>query len=104
MNPSSRRWDREPETEYNTKYFDLRESGYTGPIDENGDAVTTGGDARILRDLAAARGEDTGWWTGEEPELGWDQGPGVRPRAVAAGLVLVVVILVVITGISHLRP
>lgn len=35
----SRRWDREPETEKDRKFFDLRESGYTGPIDQDGNAV-----------------------------------------------------------------
>jgi hypothetical protein len=37
---STRRVDGKPETEADRKFFDLRESGYTGPIDQNGDMVT----------------------------------------------------------------
>ncbi len=37
---SSRRWDRGPETERDTRFFDLRESGYDGWIDQDGRAVT----------------------------------------------------------------
>lgn len=33
---SSRRWDRKPETPADTRLCDLRESGYTGPIDQDG--------------------------------------------------------------------
>lgn len=32
----TRRWDGQPETEADTRFFDLRQSGYTGPIDQNG--------------------------------------------------------------------
>lgn len=32
----TRRVDRRPETEADRKFFDLRESGYTGPIDQDG--------------------------------------------------------------------
>jgi hypothetical protein len=35
----SRRRDREPETEADKRFFDLRESGYTGPIDQDGKRV-----------------------------------------------------------------
>lgn len=35
----SRRWDGEPESEADRKFFDLRASGYRGPIDEKGNAV-----------------------------------------------------------------
>jgi len=35
----SRRWDRKPETEAETRFFDLRESGYDGPIDRHGYAT-----------------------------------------------------------------
>lgn len=34
--PASRRWDREPETAADKRFFDLRESGYRGPIDQDG--------------------------------------------------------------------
>jgi hypothetical protein len=58
---SSRRWDATPETSRDRKCFDLRESGYTGPIDSNGNAVTTGPDAETLRRTALARGEEVTW-------------------------------------------
>lgn len=32
----SRNWDRSPETEKDSRFHDLRESGYTGWIDQNG--------------------------------------------------------------------
>lgn len=58
---SSRRWDGTPETSRDRKFFDLRESGYTGPIDQDGNKVTTGPDAEILRRTALARGEEVTW-------------------------------------------
>jgi hypothetical protein len=36
---SSRRLDGEPETEADARFFDLRTSGYMGPIDQDGNAV-----------------------------------------------------------------
>lgn len=36
---SSRRADDKPETAADKKFFDLRESGYKGPVDHNGNAV-----------------------------------------------------------------
>jgi hypothetical protein len=35
----SRRADGKPETAKDKKFFDLRESGFTGPIDHNGNPV-----------------------------------------------------------------
>ncbi len=35
----SRRWDKQPETEKERKFFDLRESGYKGWIDQDGRAA-----------------------------------------------------------------
>ncbi|WP_213457259.1 hypothetical protein [Rhizomonospora bruguierae] len=35
----SRRWDGQPESEADRRFFDLRESGYTGWIDQDGYAV-----------------------------------------------------------------
>lgn len=61
---TSRRWDGEPETAAQARFFDLREAGYMGPIDQDGRADTSSSDAALLRDMAAARGEDTSWWTG----------------------------------------
>lgn len=36
MGKQSRRWDGEPETKADRKFFDLRESGYKGSIDQDG--------------------------------------------------------------------
>jgi len=36
----SRNWDRSPETEADKRFHDLRESGFAGPIDQDGYAVT----------------------------------------------------------------
>ena len=57
----SRRWDGEPETEFDRKFFDLRESGYTGPINDRGEADTTSEAAGILRRMAEQRGEAVDW-------------------------------------------
>ncbi len=35
----TRRWDGEAETEADERFFDLRESGYKGPIDQDGHRV-----------------------------------------------------------------
>jgi hypothetical protein len=32
----TRRWDGKPESKADRKFFDLRESGYKGPIDQDG--------------------------------------------------------------------
>lgn len=47
----TRRVDGKPETAADRKFFDLRESGYTGWIDHNGNAVKDG------NEVQAARGE-----------------------------------------------
>lgn len=39
MAKDSRRADGKPETAKDKKFFDLRESGFTGPIDQGGNAV-----------------------------------------------------------------
>ncbi len=61
MTRTSRNWDRSPETARDTRFHDLRDSGYTGPIDQDGNAVTTGPDADILRRMAEKRGETVDW-------------------------------------------
>lgn len=38
----TRRVDGKPETDADRRFFDLRESGYTGPIDQDGQKVTSG--------------------------------------------------------------
>ncbi len=48
----TRRVDGEPETAADTRFFDLRESGYDGPIDQDGYKVTSG---RAVEILAAMR-------------------------------------------------
>lgn len=48
----TRRVDGRPETAADTRFFDLRESGYKGPIDQDGYKVTGGPAAEAL---AAAR-------------------------------------------------
>ncbi|KDN23218.1 hypothetical protein [Amycolatopsis rifamycinica] len=53
MPATSRRFDGKPETAADTRFFDLRESGYRGPIDQDGHRVTTGRAKEILDALAA---------------------------------------------------
>ena len=36
MSTSSRLWDRQPETDADRRFFDARESGFRGPIDQDG--------------------------------------------------------------------
>lgn len=52
-NKGSRTWDGSPETPGETRFFDLRESGYTGWIDQDGYAVAcpSCGQAGCTRDL-----------------------------------------------------
>lgn len=45
---STRRTDGKPETAKDRKFFDLRESGYTGPIDQDGNKATSGRAFEIL--------------------------------------------------------
>lgn len=51
MANESRRADGKPETGADTRFFDLREGGYDGPVDQNGDKVTEGRAFEILRDM-----------------------------------------------------
>jgi hypothetical protein len=57
----TRRPDGKPETPADTRFFDLRESGYTGPIDQDGRKDTTSEGASILRRMAQRRGERPNW-------------------------------------------
>ena len=59
--PKSRRFDGKPETAADKRFFDLRESGYKGPIDQDGRKDTTSEGAEILRRMAQRRGEKTDW-------------------------------------------
>lgn len=47
----SRRSDGKPETEKDKKFFDLRESGYKGPIDQDGNEDRESKIARLLNTL-----------------------------------------------------
>ncbi|WP_340687800.1 hypothetical protein LCL61_17520 [Amycolatopsis coloradensis] len=57
----SRRFDGKPESAADSRFFDLRESGYTGPIDQDGRPVTSGRAVEILTALREAT-----------PKGGWD--------------------------------
>jgi hypothetical protein len=43
------------------KFFALRDAGYKGPIDQNGNKDTTSEAAQILRRMAQRRGEHIDW-------------------------------------------
>jgi hypothetical protein len=58
---ATRRFDGLPETDADRRFFDLREAGWTGPIDHNGYADTESEAAEILRDIARRRGERPTW-------------------------------------------
>ena len=47
----TRRVDGKPETDADQRFFDLRESGYTGPVDQDGRKVTGGPAVKILAAL-----------------------------------------------------
>jgi hypothetical protein len=49
---TTRRTDGKPETAADRRFFDLRKSGYTGPIDQDGRKAT---DPRVLAALADLR-------------------------------------------------
>jgi hypothetical protein len=44
----TRRPDGRPETAADTRFFDLRESGYDGPVDQDGRKVTSGQAVDVL--------------------------------------------------------
>jgi hypothetical protein len=46
MAKNTRRVDGKPETAKDKRFFDLRESGYKGPIDQDGRAVMTRTDGK----------------------------------------------------------
>lgn len=50
-----------PLTERDRRFFALRESGWTGPIDKDGYPDTTSADAGTLRRMAQDRGETVTW-------------------------------------------
>jgi hypothetical protein len=54
-------WDGSPLDESGRRFYALRESGYTGPINQDGYADTTSEGAGILRRMAERRGETVTW-------------------------------------------
>jgi hypothetical protein len=59
--PNERGWDGQPLDEWARRQHSLRESGYTGPIDQDGYPDTTSEGAQILRRMAERRGETPDW-------------------------------------------
>ena len=55
MSTRSGRVDGRPETPADRRFFDLRASGYTGPIDQDGNRVTSGRAFDILTSLRRRR-------------------------------------------------
>lgn len=47
----TRRVDGKPETAADKRFFDLRQAGYTGPIDQDGYRVTSGRAVEILNHM-----------------------------------------------------
>jgi hypothetical protein len=56
----TRRVDGKPETEADGRFFDLRESGYTGPIDCGGQKMTGGRAFEILQRMRRVSGASGG--------------------------------------------
>jgi hypothetical protein len=54
-------WDGKPLDDKGRRLYALRESGYTGPIDQHGYPDTTSEAAGTLRRMAHDRGETTTW-------------------------------------------
>jgi hypothetical protein len=52
----TRRVDGKPETDADKRFFDLRESGYTGPVDQDGRKVTGGRAFEVLAAMRRGRG------------------------------------------------
>src|SRR4051812_28154497 len=60
--PADRKgWDGSPLDAKGRRLFALRESGYTGPINQDGYPDTTSEGAGILRRMAHDRGQTTNW-------------------------------------------
>jgi hypothetical protein len=54
-------WDGKPLNERDRRFYALRESGYQGPIDQDGYPDTTSEHADTLRYMANQRGETVDW-------------------------------------------
>jgi hypothetical protein len=60
--PADRKgWDGKPLDDKDRRLYALRESGYTGPINQDGYPDTTSDGAGILRRMAEQRGETVNW-------------------------------------------
>jgi hypothetical protein len=60
--PADRKgWDGKPLSEKDRRLYALRESGWTGPIDQDGYADATSDGAATLRRMAQDRGETVDW-------------------------------------------
>jgi hypothetical protein len=60
--PADRKgWDGKPLSEKDRRLYALRESGWTGPIDQDGYADATSDGAATLRRVARDRGETVNW-------------------------------------------
>jgi hypothetical protein len=60
--PADRKgWDGKPLNERDRRFYALRESGYQGPIDQDGYPDTTSEHADTLRYMANQRGETVDW-------------------------------------------
>jgi hypothetical protein len=60
--PADRKgWDGKPLSEKDRRFYALRESGYKGPIDQDGYPDTTSAGADTLRYMATQRGETVNW-------------------------------------------
>lgn len=59
--PDRKGWDGSPLSEKDKRFFALRDSGYKGPINQDGYPQTTGKGADTLRYMAEQRGESVDW-------------------------------------------
>jgi hypothetical protein len=50
---ASRRWDNAPEADFDRRFFDLRDAGYDGPIDQDGHPALTFNPDKIPADTTA---------------------------------------------------
>jgi hypothetical protein len=61
LSPDRKGWDGSPLSEKDRRFFALRDSGYEGPINQDGYPETTGRGADTLRHMAESRGETVNW-------------------------------------------
>lgn len=61
LSPDRKGWDGSPLNDRDKRFFALRDSGWTGPIDQDGYPATSGTGADTLRHMAEKRGETVDW-------------------------------------------